>query len=111
MLAGVLLALHNVLRARGAHKAWGTRALVRVPQGFALGPIAAGHGGAVVLQLAVLSRVPWGTGTRIAVQAPQGARAPIEAGVRVARVGHRDLAQGGRVADGADAPEGGAGCR
>lgn len=64
----------------------------------------------MVLQLAVLSRVARRASTGIAVQTPQGARTPIETWVRVARVSHRDLAQGGRVADGADAAEGGAGC-
>jgi hypothetical protein len=64
----------------------------------------------VVLQLAVLSSVARRASTGIAVQTPQSACAPIEAGVRIARVGHRDLAQGGREADGADATEGGAGC-
>jgi len=42
-----------------------------------------------------LTRVARCTCARVAVQAPQCTRATVEAGVRVARVGHRDLAQGG----------------
>lgn len=83
MLTRVLLALHDVLRAGRAHKPRRTRAPVRVPQRLALGAVPTRHGGAVILQLAVLPGVPGRAGTRVAVQAPQRARATVETGVRV----------------------------
>lgn len=68
--AGILLALHDVLCARGAHESRRTRALVRVTKGLALGAIATRHGGAVILQFAVVTGVARGAGAGVAVQTP-----------------------------------------
>lgn len=70
VLTGVLLAFHNVLCARGAHKPRRTRALVRIPQRLAFRTIPTRRRGAVILQLAVLPGVAGRAGTRVAIQTP-----------------------------------------
>lgn len=93
VLTGVLLAFHDVLCARGTHKPRSTRTLVRITQRLAFRTISTRRRGAVILQLAVLPGVAGRTGTRVAIQTPQRASAAVETGVRVTRVGHRNLAQ------------------
>jgi len=70
LLTGVLLAFHDVLCTRGAHKPRCTRALVRIPQRLTFRTISTRCGGAVILELAVLPGVARRAGTWVAIQTP-----------------------------------------
>lgn len=96
-----LVHVDGALRARVAGRA---RALERVGERGAV-PVLARVGRAVVDELAARPPKAAGAGARVAVEGAQVAGAAVEAGRRVARVRHGDLAQRGREAEGAGARE------
>ena len=105
MGAGRLVALVDVVGAVGAGEAVRALALVAGLQREALGLVAAGFGGAVVDQLTVVAAEAGRAVAAVDVQGLQGAGAAVLARLAVTGVSHRDLAQAGRVADGALAGE------
>lgn len=104
------LALVHVHRARGSAVPRSTDARIRVLLGLAAAVIQTRLRRAVVNLVAVLASEAVGAHARVVLQSDQLARSPVMAGLRVAGVGHLDLAHGGRVAHGTCARERGSVC-
>ena len=103
----MVVALVHVDVAVGALEARLAGAAVVVPQRGALGSIPAGLVSTVVLLLAQLASPAQGAGAGEGVQGGEVAAPPVTAGVGVAGVVHRGLAQGVGEAQGTGAGEGG----
>lgn len=101
--AGAVLTLVDIGRAGGAGESRRARAGVCVSRGMAGGTVAAGFGGAVVHLLTLVTPEAGWALASILVQGQELAGGAVHAGVGVAGVGHRYLAEGRLVTHGTDA--------
>lgn len=104
------LALIHVDRARGSAVPRSTDARIRVLLGLTATVIQTRLRGTVVDLVAVLASEAVGAHASVVLQCEQLARGPVVTGLRVAGVGHLDLAHGSRIAHGASTRELGSIC-